>query len=252
MMFILSVFFLQACTEEDPEIDRQSLQDDLTESLLPIEKFEIVACAAGGEEWQQMKGTDETVSMFFYPKKGASNFRYYETLSADLDSTDYSNYFEIDLEDAAVFNGYLWRFLHPNALDDVWGIVTYELDGSLLSCEPVRIRQTEQATELKPGNVLIDFTEPTQPKFTWTDGSYKDNVIYFQVISDPQGNLISGTYTTEKQWTFYDLSNVVFNITDPDTEPTVSKGGDYHFTLMAVTEDNWVNMVIEKDFTIPE
>ena len=74
-----------------------------------------------------------------------------------------------------------------------------------------------------------------------------ENVIYFQVISDTDNNLISGTYTIEKNFTFYDLDNVVFNITDPNANPTLEPNKTYNFTLMGVSEDNWVNLFMEKE-----
>ena len=87
------------------------------------------------------------------------------------------------------------------------------------------------------------------PTFKWVDGSIKENVIYFQVISDEANNLISGTYTYEKEFTFYDLSNVVFNITDPNTNPELQPNSDYKITLMGVSEDNWVNLYMEEEFS---
>jgi len=61
-------------------------------------------------------------------------------------------------------------------------------------------------------------------------------------------NLISGTYTIEKTFTFYDLSNVVFNITDPNSNPTLEANQTYKFILMGVSEDNWINFFLEKEF----
>ena len=37
--------------------------------------------------------------------------------------------------------------------------------------------------------VTIDFTENTSPKFSWQDGIYKENEIYFQVVSDVNNDL---------------------------------------------------------------
>ena len=53
------------------------------------------------------------------------------------------------------------------------------------------------------------------------------------------GNLISGTYTYEPNFTFYDLSNVVLNITDTSSVPLLKENSTYTFTLMGVSEDNW-------------
>ncbi|MFT4602312.1 MAG: hypothetical protein ACI857_002498, partial [Arenicella sp.] len=74
------------------------------------------------------------------------------------------------------------------------------------------------------------------------------NVIYFQVIADKHGNLVSGTYTINKFFNFYDLTNVVINIKEFPI-PFLDNGEHYTFTLMAVSDDNWVNVAATKEFT---
>ena len=86
------------------------------------------------------------------------------------------------------------------------------------------------------------------PEFTWQDGAIVENVIYFQVIQDDRGDLLSGTYTFDKHFKFYDLSNVVLNIRDLQPAPVLEEGRSYKFIMMGVSEDNWVNLVMEKDF----
>jgi len=61
-------------------------------------------------------------------------------------------------------------------------------------------------------------------------------------------NLISGTYTYDRAFTVYDLSNVVLNITDTTFVPTLEPNQNYNFTMMGVSEDNWVNLFIRKTF----
>ena len=46
---------------------------------------------------------------------------------------------------------------------------------------------------------------------------------------------------------YYKLDNVVLNVTR-ETPPALQLGMNYGFTLMGVSEDNWVNLVIEKNF----
>ena len=87
------------------------------------------------------------------------------------------------------------------------------------------------------------------PNFSWEDGSYSDTKIYFQVVSDDENNLISGTYTFESMFQFYDLENVVLNITK-GTPDMLERSADYNFTLMGVSEDNWVNLFSQKSFRI--
>ena len=75
-----------------------------------------------------------------------------------------------------------------------------------------------------------------------------DNIIYFEVVADSLGNLVSGTYTYDKHWKFYDLSNVVLNIHDVTPPPELTPNAKYKFTLMGVSEDNWVHLAGEKEF----
>ena len=97
----------------------------------------------------------------------------------------------------------------------------------------------------------MDLSDKLKPKFSWDDGRIKENAIYFQVISDDEGNLLSGTYTTDKHFTYQDSSNVVFDINRTWPSDLIA-GEDYNFTLMAVSLDNWVNLVIQKSFSIPD
>jgi hypothetical protein len=87
-----------------------------------------------------------------------------------------------------------------------------------------------------------------QPKFTWVDSTSINNAIYFQVVSDANDNLISGTYTYDKHWDFYDLNNVILNIRDVNPIPSLTNTTNYNFTLMGVSVDNWVNIAGSKGF----
>jgi len=108
------------------------------------------------------------------------------------------------------------------------------------------MKTNPKPTEVNPALVNIEVEDSTA-HFEWQDGVIDENVIYFQVISDDQGNLVSGTYTYDRSWTFYDTSNVVLNITT-DPNPTLEAGKEYNFTMMAVSEDNWVNLLIQQSF----
>ena len=87
------------------------------------------------------------------------------------------------------------------------------------------------------------------PRFTWVDSAVAENVIYFQVISDVANNLLSGTYTIEKTFQYYNTSNVTLNITRELPPAELEVGKNYNFTMMGVSTDNWVNLVIQKPFT---
>jgi hypothetical protein len=88
------------------------------------------------------------------------------------------------------------------------------------------------------------------PRFEWAPGPDELNAIFFQVVTNAENDLLSGTYTYDPFFRYYDTSNVVLNVTT-QTPPQLQFGNSYGFTLMAVSLDNWVNTVIEKEFSIP-
>jgi len=178
----------------------------------------------------------------------AREFKYFEATSIS-DSIDFSKYELTNFPDESVFNGYLWKFNHSDFEGERMGVVTYKTPGKLHVCTPIRLKHNPKPTEVNK-NLLEIIPNGINPSFSWQDGLIDENVIYFQMISDSDGNLISGTYTIEKQFTFYDVSNVVLNITDPNSNPQLQAGQTYTFSLMAVSEDNWVNLFFEQPFEI--
>ncbi|MEL7339755.1 MAG: hypothetical protein AAGM67_04650 [Bacteroidota bacterium] len=244
LVLIAMTLVLFACREE--VVLQEDILADYLELNQALERADLVACAAGREEGFLESAATPT-DVFFYPITGATDFRYFEAESI-ADSADFSKYVRKELADEPVFNGYLWKFNNLPFTGERMGVVTYKSDGKLHVCTPIRLK-----TNLKPTEINPDLAEVMEngltPSFRWEDGEIKENVIYFQVISDLDGNLISGTYTVEKEFTFYDLSNVVFNITDPSSDPKLAPNQQYRFTLMAVSEDNWVNLFFEKEFS---
>jgi len=244
LIFLFVVILMFSCDEE-PELNEMILADyiKLNGSL---ELADLVACA-GGQENGLLESANEPTDVFFYPIKGATDFRYFEAENI-ADSVDFSKYLAKELKSEPIFNGYLWKFNNTPFTGERMGVVTYKTPGKIHVCTPIRQKTNIKPTEENPDLVLIT-ENGTMPSFSWSDGLINENVIYFQVISDADNNLVSGTYTIEKDFTFYDLSNVVFNITDSTTTPMLEPNRDYRFTMMGVSEDNWVNLLIEKDFS---
>ena len=67
-------------------------------------------------------------------------------------------------------------------------------------------------------------------------------------VRDAENNFLSGTYTFEKWFQYFNLSNVVLDI-NTSNPPNLIEGNSYNLTLMGVSEDNWVNLLIQKGFT---
>ncbi len=232
------ILLLVSCTNNDYVQSDQTLSAYLFNRI--IENEAIIACAAS-----DLNTND--VLVFYYPENGASNIKLYETIDAEVNSNVFANYSKIEIESIPFFNGYLEKIVR-NTPSEKWIIVTYELNNEIKISNPIRTRQISKPT-IWSENISINQQEAGMPSFNWIDNEFDDNAIYFQVVSDTQGNLLSGTYTYENQFQYYNTSNVVLNITT-QTPPNLISGVSYNFTLMDVSEDNWVNTVIEKTFEI--
>ena len=238
--FIVStVLILTACAK----INREKLSDYAEAN--PVSNEWLIACAVGNEDGY--RGVDtEPIEVFFYPQDGARSFRYFKTKNLDADPNDFSAYKEIkELKSEEVFNGALRKF-KVDEKKEHWGIVTYLVADSLRISDPIKIQQSSRKTE-KSESLVTYIADGVNPQFEWVDGTHAENVIYFQVISSLDGDLISGTYTTDKHFQFYDLSNVVINIT-PTFNPSLTSKQTFNFTLMSVSDDNWVNVAVIKEF----
>ena len=205
----------------------------------------VIACAAGSPFGISGSNSFET-SVFFYPVPGASDFKYFEA-EYIKDSMSFNKYIEKRFPIEPVFNGYLKKFIHPFFNSEKMGVVTYVVDGVLYLSTPIRLKTNVKPTEVN-ANLLLISEDGISPSFSWQDGKINENVIYFQVISDLSGNFICGTYTLNKEFTFYDLNNVVLNVTELNTTPQLIPNSIYNFTMMAVSEDNWVNLMFQSPF----
>lgn len=200
----------------------------------------VIACAGSNED-------PSITSVYVYPREGVTNINYYQTNSLDFDKNDYSAYTigEGDLID--VFNGFLLKYeIAP--IEEQWVIVTFEENGVVNISNPIRIKHLTKPTEYLPENVTLA-ANTIMPIFEWQDGSFDDTVIYFQAVLTANNDLLSGTYTFDKTFQFYNLDNVVLNITEEEP-PSLEEGLNYGFTLLAVSEDNWVNLFSEISFDV--
>jgi hypothetical protein len=240
------VVCLSACADKD-SVNPVSLNDYIQSNGFTLVKDQLIACAAGGQTGF-LEDQEKPTSIFFYPKGNAHTFKYFETDTGDIDSNDLSLYTEKSLKEEPIFNGYLRRFIREKNESPIWCIVTFIKDESLHISNPIKIKFPDVRSEFNPSLLTINLDEKLSPKFSWNDGLIDENEIYFHVVSDENGTLISGTYTYDKNFKFYDLSNVVLNIRDIKPIPALQPNETYTLTIMGVSVDNWVNLIIEKDF----
>ena len=245
-LFAIS-FLVISCSkkEDDVLLVPANTLDYYVKQNMDLERDILIACAAS----EKPENTEYDVSLFYYPVEGAYEFNYFESKDGNIDPSDFSQYIKSSTESPLpVFGGYLMRYPFTFDNSEPWAVMTYKTDGKLHVCDPIKMKQDSKPTNYMPQIIEIDFTLPTEPEFSWEVDSETETVIYFQVVSDSLGNLISGTYTYDKHWQFYDLSNVVLNIHDVNPPPVLTPNSKYKFTLMGVSEDNWVNLIGEKEF----
>ncbi|AJR02544.1 hypothetical protein AW14_01640 [Siansivirga zeaxanthinifaciens CC-SAMT-1] len=226
-----------SCSNSDEAIAPTSLKSYLNSNR--FEKGAVIACSASDME-------TANVLTFFYPVLNAVNARLYETTSVNVNPLDFENYTQVFLESEPIFNGYLRRFSQESSVEK-WLIVTFELENEIKVSNPIRSKQFSKPTRWQD-IVSINQSQVGMPLFSWPDNPFGDNAIYFQIVSDGNDNLLSGTYTNQNQFQYYKLDNVVLNITR-ETPPILQLNTSYNFTLMDVSLDNWVNAVtLNKSF----
>ncbi len=237
LLFItLGIFSCDTDNENTVRLDT-SLASLVNANTIEIDN--VIACASGSEN------DENTIIAYVYPRPGSTDIRYYETSSVEDDKNNYQNYTQIDLVAEDFFNGYLKK-IERTTSEEKWVIITFFENDKLHLSNPIRLKHRTKPTEFV-NEVMINTMSSGMPIFNWQDGTIAEHKIYFQVISDANNELLSGTYTFEKQFQYYKLDNVVLNITR-EIPPQLDPMDSYNFTLMGVSEDNWVNLFIEKSF----
>lgn len=240
----VGVFLLLLISCSSDEVSNE--QADATTSLATlvvqntIEIDNVIACASGSENPNE-------IIAYVYPRPGATDIRYFETETVDVDKNEYQNYSQIVLPEGDFFNGYLKTFTRQTTVEK-WVIISFRESGILHLSNPIRLKHQTQNTQFTD-TVTIDQSETGMPLFNWDVLVQPQDAIYFQVVSDASNELLSGTYTFEPQFRYYQLDNVVLNITQ-DTPPELINETSYGFTVMGVSEDNWVNTLLQADFIL--
>ena len=206
-----------------------------------IETGAVIACAGN------IISDTNLLEIYFYPEDGSENYKLFQTNSSELDPNDFSSYEESISTDFPFFNGYLKKFEESSSVEK-WFIVSFEMDGEIKLSNPIRAKQLNQSTFFTDA-IDVNQDNSQMPIFSWDVNSEANNAIFFQVLSTINDDLISGTYTFENQFQYYNTSNVVLNITN-GTPPSLMIGEEYKFTVMDVSIDNWVNTIYTKTILI--
>jgi hypothetical protein len=240
LIIFLMLFF--SCSEDNDITTPRNLQEYIAANS-NRELDNVIACAANADANLALS------YVFYYPIEGASEVRYYEADSLNIDENDFSNYKREILSELAIFGGKLNRFSRSSS-EESWCIVTYLTDGKFHKSSPIKLKNATSPTTWETA-VTIEYPNTLAPKFTWSDFGILDNDIYLQVVSDEADDFISGIYTREHFFQYYDISNTDQNfVLNTETPQDLVLGDTYNFTLMAVSEDNWVNLIIQKTFIV--
>lgn len=252
-LFVLGIGLVGCETDvpvaNDPEL-RKTLPYYVQQRTAYPYSDQLIACAAGGRKFAQNDNFERPVSIFYLPKEGAIDIRYWETDSIGVHPDSLKYYKEKSLEQLPVFGGFLGRFTRPNPGKEIWCRISYLTADSLHVSNAIRIKLPEEPTLVAPGLVNITEVNAGAPIFSWEEDPSAENVIYFQVISDRFGKLLTGTYTFDRNWQFYNLNNVVINVNDIYSNPQLVPGENYTFTLMGVSIDNWVHTLSSRKFQV--
>lgn len=236
---------LLGCTADETNPGQSGAEETTLADTIDGHEFiisNVIACAGSIQD-------SAGVRVYLYPRPAVTNIRYFETSNSGVDPNDFENYTERRPPLNDLFNGYL-RFFEAISESERWVIITFEEEGVVNLSNPIRLKHLTQPTEFLPENVVFsNDLQPLNPQFTWVDGAFDDTIIYFQVVSTQQNDLLSGTYTLDRNFQFYVLDNVVLNITE-EGPPPLELDTPYTFTLLSVTEDNWVNLFSEISFRL--
>ena len=238
IVFFLTCISIFSCSQDTDISVARNLQEYMNENL-KVEENTVFACAANASS------NTSLTYIFYYPEAGASDIRYYELTEASFDKDNFINYKRESLESEMTFGNKLGRFSRSGSSEN-WCLVTYKINGVLRISDPIKLNNTSKATAYS-NDVLINYKTTLEPNFTWEDTITNESVNYFQILTDEAQDFISGTYTEDTFFQYYDETNVTLNINDT-TPPELVADEIYNFTTFGIGEDNWVNIIIEEQF----
>ncbi|NQY05561.1 MAG: hypothetical protein HRT68_04980 [Flavobacteriaceae bacterium] len=238
ILIVVSLSFMNCTDNNDlgPQVVFLNTLDVYLEDAT-FETGAVIACAGN-------TGGGNSVRTIFYPAPGMTNFRLFAS-DASNDPNDHSEYEITEAINFGLFNGAL------NAFDNIlssekWFIVTAELNDEIKLSDPIRVKHITKPTTLIQ-DLNINFFDSLTPTFQWSDSADTEDVIYFEVVSDIDDNMLSGTYTQDPTFVYYDTSNVVLNITQ-GTPTQLTAGNQYIVSVMGISADNWINVFITESF----
>ena len=147
------------------------------------------------------------------------------------------------LDDSSVF-GNQFRSFTRSGTSESWYLLTYEIDGIVYKSNPIQLRNISQPT-VYTNDVTIDFPESLKPRFIW-DNSGLTNTEYLHVLLNSSSEFVSGVYTQNTTFEYFDTSTTTSQIST--TAPDLILENRYNCTILGFSNENWVNLNIQKSF----
>lgn len=240
---LLSICLITVLFVSCDKIKVQTLEEFMTaQTLSPSD--DLVACAA----------STLVLSMDFPP---VHTMVYYKTVEGQGDikvwyseafSQDFSKYQEITVNDVRIHNNFMGSALMNLQSGSI--IVSTSTEDEFIYSKPIEILSDEITTVIHT-DVEVDLANGLNPFFTWPESTVDSESIYFHLIVDMvNDDAITGTYSYENTFTFYDLNNVVFNVTEKEN-PELLSNTNYLMQVMHVSDNNYVTKITRAEFTTP-
>ena len=258
------IFLLSACDDFEirpvepeapatfePPADGQDLRSFLQGNNLTEQRDSLIACAFSGDHAFLPAGLGADARILAYSYFPEGEFFYFHSTDRTAPSDNLSHYvFRRPLGARSVADGFfeVLPMVQPAAGAFERVMVVRVIGGTAYLSNTIFLKGTDVRTASFSGQLDMTAAAGGNPSFAWP-GEPGDNVIYFQLLTDGNDRVVSGTYTTEPRFTFYETINVVLNVS-PGTPPTSlpASGGPYRMTVMGVGENNWVNFMRDVGF----
>ncbi|MFK8046375.1 MAG: hypothetical protein AB8B72_12840 [Crocinitomicaceae bacterium] len=243
--FALSLLFVLSCQKKEKNMNLEEYIEDNSD----LEQVSLTAFVLSDINQLSPSGNGGPFSEFYFEKPSdAFDLRYFAT--KDVKKTDALKYYKpvnkLPMGDSPAFNGGLRRTGVGDASIEKKVVLTYKTAGKIHISEPVLVKQSTAPTEYNDDLLIVKESGIT-PYFEWQDGGSEVlNQRYFLVISDSIENLISGIYTTNKNFEFYDSSSVIESLAISTAE--LQPNSKYIATVFGISDFHWVNFVARKAF----
>lgn len=221
----------------------QNLAAYLTASQLAVQEDSLIACAFSGDYGFLPGGLPGEMRVLAYAYFPDVMFFYFRAEAGA--GTAFTDFRFLPAPEAQPVANNFFEVL-PRSAEGGNFIVAHRRGSRLFISNVIELKP-DQPTVDGSGDLVVDLSAPANPDFSWGPDP-GDNAIFFELLTDASGNVVSGTYTTEPSFRYYDLSNVVLNVSPGVPPAALPTDNAYRMTVMGVGGNNWVNFMLDVEF----